>query len=72
MFELGGLLTNQRKLWILLNPGNPLPGIAILQIDSAVPALVVKSVFETVARAKYPHVSFMVGQRGDGATGDAG
>jgi hypothetical protein len=34
--------------------------VAILQIDQQVPALVVKSVFQTAAFAGYPNVSFMV------------
>jgi hypothetical protein len=36
--------------------------VAILQVDQNVPALVVKSVFQTAAFAGYPNVSFMVGK----------
>jgi hypothetical protein len=38
----------------------------ILQVDRKVPALVVKSVFQTAAYAGFPNVSFMVGRQGGG------
>ncbi len=62
--ELKEMLTNQRELWTTLHPGQQFPGVAILQIDSKQSALVVKSVFQTVAYAGYPNVSFMVGAQG--------
>ncbi len=63
--ELTERLKKHAELWRLVHPGQKYPGIAILQIDSGVSALVVKSVFETVARAEHPNVSFMVGRRGE-------
>lgn len=62
--ELKDLLTQQRELNQQLTGGKQFNGIAILQIDSKVNALIVKSVFQTVAYAGYPNVSFMVGARG--------
>ena len=44
------------------SPNKPFPGVCILQVDQDVPALVVKSVFQTAAFAGYPNVSFMVGK----------
>jgi biopolymer transport protein ExbD len=60
--ELAEILKNKRELWKQLKPGQPFPGNVILQIDRRVPALVVKSVFQTAAFAGYPAVSFMVGR----------
>jgi len=60
--ELGELLKNKRELWTQLKPGVKFPGNVILQVDRRVPALVVKSVFQTAAFAGYPAVSFMVGK----------
>ena len=48
-----------------INPGKEFPGVVILQVDKRVPALVVKSVFQTAAFAGYPNVSFMVGRLGE-------
>ena len=59
--ELFNLLKAKRELWKQVQPNKPFPGVAILQIDQNVPALVVKSVFQTAAFAGYPNVSFMVG-----------
>ena len=53
-----------RELWKQINPGRPFPGVAVLQVDRKVPALVVKSVFQTAALAGYPSISFMVGRLG--------
>jgi len=64
--ELFNLLKNKRELWKQLNPGKEFPGVVILQVDRKVPALVVKSVFQTAALAGYPNVSFMVGRMGGG------
>ncbi len=58
--ELFTVLKNKRELWKQVSPNKPFPGVCILQIDQAVPALVVKSVFQTAAFAGYPNVSFMV------------
>ena len=58
--ELFNILKNKRELWKQVQPNKPFPGVCILQVDSNVPALVVKSVFQTAAFAGYPNVSFMV------------
>lgn len=63
--ELFNILKNKRELWKQINPGKDFPGVAILQVDRRVPALVVKSVFQTAALAGFPNVSFMVGRLGD-------
>src|ERR1700749_3313381 len=47
--ELFNLLKNKRELWKQVQPNKPFPGVCILQIDSGVPALVVKSVFQNGA-----------------------
>jgi hypothetical protein len=62
--ELFNILKAKRELWRATQGGSgrPFPGVCILQIDQMVPALVVKSVFQTAAFAGYPNVSFMVGQ----------
>jgi biopolymer transport protein ExbD len=60
--ELFTLLKNKRELWKQLQPQKPFPGVCVLQVDQNVPALVVKSVFQTAAFAGYPNVSFMVGK----------
>jgi len=58
--ELFNVLKQKRELWKQVQPNKPFPGVCILQIDQNVPALVVKSVFQTAAFAGYPNVSFMV------------
>jgi biopolymer transport protein ExbD len=60
--ELFTILKNKRELWKQIQPNKPFPGVCILQVDHNVPALVVKSVFQTAAFAGYPNVSFMVGR----------
>ena len=60
--ELFGVLKAKRELWTQLYPGRPFPGTVVLQVDQDVPAVVVKSVFQTAALAGYPNVSFMVSQ----------
>ena len=60
--ELFNVLKQKRELWKQVQPNKPFPGVCILQIDQNVPALVVKSVFQTAAFAGYPNVSFMVGK----------
>ena len=59
--ELHAVLKTKRELWRQLNPKQPFPGMVVMQVDHRVPALVVKSVFQTAAFAGYPNVSFMVG-----------
>jgi biopolymer transport protein ExbD len=63
--ELFNILKNKRELWKQINPGKEFPGVAVLQVDRRVPALVVKSVFQTAAFAGYPNISFMVGRLGN-------
>jgi biopolymer transport protein ExbD len=60
--DLYNRLKNKRELWKQINPGKEFDGIVVLQVDRRVPALVVKSVFQTAALAGYPSVSFMVGR----------
>jgi biopolymer transport protein ExbD len=62
--QLFDILKAKRELWTQVNPGKPFHGIAILQVDVKVPALIVKSVFQTAAFAGFPNVSFMVQRRG--------
>jgi len=59
--ELHAALTHKRELWKQLSPGGEFPGTCVMAIDQRVPALVVKSVFQTAALAGYPNVSFLVG-----------
>jgi biopolymer transport protein ExbD len=58
--ELREGLEAKRKLWMTVRPGRPFPGECLLQIDRDVPAVVVKSVFQTAVYAGYPTVSFVV------------
>ncbi len=61
--ELFTALKTLKDDWKKINPDKKdFPGIVILQVDKEVPALVVKSVFQTSASAGYPNVSFMVGR----------
>ena len=62
--ELFNILKSKRELWKATQGGSgkSFPGVCVLQVDQGVPALVVKSVFQTAAFAGYPNVSFMVGQ----------
>jgi biopolymer transport protein ExbD len=64
--ELFNLLKSKRELYTQINPGKQFPGVAVLQVDRQVEALVVKSVFQTAALAGYPNVSFRVQNRGGG------
>jgi biopolymer transport protein ExbD len=61
--ELFDMLKRKRELWKSFHPNKPFPGVAILQVDENIPALVVKSVFQTAAFAGYPNISFMVQKR---------
>jgi biopolymer transport protein ExbD len=58
--ELFAILKSKRELWKQVTPDKEFPGVVILQVDENVPAIVVKSVFQTAAYAGYPNVSFMV------------
>jgi biopolymer transport protein ExbD len=62
--ELFNILKNKRELWKQVNPGKEFPGVALLQVDRRVSALVVKSVFQTAAMAGFPGISFEVGRLG--------
>ncbi len=62
--ELFDLLKRKRELWKSFHPNKDFPGVCILQVDENVPAIVVKSVFQTAAYAGYPNISFMVKKRG--------
>jgi biopolymer transport protein ExbD len=64
--ELFNLLKTKRELYTQMNPGKTFPGVAVLQVDRQVEAVVVKSVFQTAALAGYPNISFMVQNRGGG------
>jgi biopolymer transport protein ExbD len=64
--ELFNLLKGRREIYTQINPGKQFHGIAILQVDREVEAVIVKSVFQTAALAGYPNVSFMVKNRGGG------
>lgn len=72
--ELYAALKQLKDDWKKINAGGKeFPGVVILQVDKEVPALVVKSVFQTAATAGYPNVSFMVGKiSGGGAPGGGG
>jgi hypothetical protein len=58
--ELFNILKGKREVWKQLHPGKEFPGVVVLQIDQDIPAVVVKSAFQTSAFAGYPNVSFMV------------
>jgi biopolymer transport protein ExbD len=64
--ELFNLLKGRREVFKQINPGKDFHGIAVLQVDREVEAVIVKSVFQTAALAGYPNVSFMVKNRGGG------
>jgi biopolymer transport protein ExbD len=64
--ELFNLLKTKRELYKQINPGKEFPGVAVLQVDRRVEAVIVKSVFQTAALAGYPNISFMVQNRGGG------
>jgi biopolymer transport protein ExbD len=64
--ELFNLLKTKRELYKQINPGKDFPGVAVLQVDRQVEAVIVKSVFQTAALAGYPNISFMVKNRGGG------
>jgi hypothetical protein len=70
--ELFNVLKSKRELWKQINPGKTFPGVCVLQVDRRVPALVVKSVFQTAAFAGYPNVSFMTKRIGKPGGGGAG
>ncbi|GEM_PF-234481 len=70
--DLFARLKAKRELWSQLNPGKPFPGVVVLQVDRKVPALVVKSVFQTAALGGFPNVSFMVGRLGGASSSGGG
>jgi biopolymer transport protein ExbD len=70
--ELFNILKSKRELWKQINPGKQFLGVAVLQVDKRVPALVVKSVFQTAAFAGYPNISFMTKRLGGADGGGSG
>jgi biopolymer transport protein ExbD len=58
--ELFEMLKRKRELWTAVEPGREFPGVCTLQIDQDVPAVVVKSIFQTAVLAGYKNISFMV------------
>jgi len=58
--ELFNILKSKRELWKQTHPTKEFPGVAVLEIDQNIKAVVVKSVFQTSAFAGFPNVSFMV------------
>jgi biopolymer transport protein ExbD len=58
--ELFNILKAKRELWKQTHPNKEFPGVAVLEIDQNIKAVVVKSVFQTAAFAGFPNVSFMV------------
>jgi len=58
--ELFNVLKAKRELWKQTHPNKDFPGVVMLEIDQAIKAVVVKSVFQTAAFAGFPNVSFMV------------
>lgn len=60
--DLFNILKSKRELWKSINAGKTFPGVCILEIDKDIPAVVVKSIFQTATWAGYPNISFMVSQ----------
>ena len=58
--EMRAVLESKRELWKQVSPEREFPGAVLLHADGTVPALVIKSVFQTAAAAGYPNVSFVV------------
>jgi hypothetical protein len=52
-------LMRRRQDWAIEHPGQPAPRL-LLAVDTDVPAIVVKSVFQTAAFAGYPDVTFLL------------
>ncbi len=57
---LFGSLKAKREVWKKLHAGRPFPGVVALAVDQDVPAVLVKSVVDTAARAGFPHVELLV------------
>ncbi len=58
-------LKAQRETWKASHPtGTPFPGVVLLAMDGATPAVVVKSVFQTAAFAGFPNTCFVVSHAG--------
>ncbi|HTJ82760.1 MAG TPA: hypothetical protein VL400_13655 [Polyangiaceae bacterium] len=53
-------LVRLREDFRMQHPSGDFPGVAIVDVDDDVPAIVVKSVYQTAAFAGYPNVSFVV------------
>ena len=70
--ELFNILKAKRELWKQTHPNKDFPGVVMLQIDQAIKAVVVKSVFQTAAFAGFPNVSFMVNKIATSGGGGAG
>ena len=62
--ELFNLLKTKRERYKQINPGKEFPGVAVLQVDRKVEAVIVKIVFQTAGLSGYPNISFMVPNRG--------
>ena len=64
--HLGALydvLKNKRELWRTVHPDAVFPGRVMLYVDRQVPALLVKSLFQTAGKAGYPEVGLAVWHR---------
>lgn len=55
-------LKRKREIWKTFHAGRTFPGVIALAVDQDVPALLVKSVVDTSARAGFPHVELVVMQ----------
>jgi hypothetical protein len=53
-------LKDQKEAWKTRNEGTPMPGVAGLRVDPSVSGIVLKSVFQTIAFAGYPRISFQI------------
>ncbi|MBW2524883.1 MAG: hypothetical protein JRI23_11935 [Deltaproteobacteria bacterium] len=54
------LLRRTRELWSSFHPTDPLPGVALMEIEQDTPALIVKSLVASAAAAGYGEVDFLV------------
>lgn len=63
--EVTVMLAARRKTWKELQPDKPFPGVVVLHVDQDTPAYIVKRVTQSVTRAGYPNVGFMVKKRFD-------
>jgi hypothetical protein len=58
--DLFNVLAAKRELWRALYPDRTPPGLVIIEMDRDTPAVVLKSIVATSARAGFPQTSFMV------------